>query len=214
MMVNAARRSLTVKAGALRRQGYVPAVLYGAHIASLHVSIPEKDLVNLLDHVTRSTPVEVKVDGKNTYHVFLKDIQVHPITARFLHLDLYVADPERPLEMHVPVRFSGTARGLKDGGILEAVHPYVPVQSLPARMPARIEVDVSDLGVGDSILVKDLPWAEGVEPLLPLEDAVVAVVARRALEVEAPVVEEAVEAAPAEGEEGEEKPAGGERATA
>jgi large subunit ribosomal protein L25 len=214
MMVNAARRSLAVKAGALRRQGHVPAVLYGSHVAPLHVSIPEKDLVNLLDHVTRSTPVEVKVDGKHTYHVFLKDIQVHPITERFLHLDLYVADPERPLEMHVPVRFLGTARGLKVGGILEAVHPYVPVQALPAKMPARIEVEVSDLGVGDSILVKDIPWAEGVQPLLPPEDAVVAVVARRAIEVEAPVVEEAVEAAPAEGEEGEEKPTGGERATA
>lgn len=216
MMVNAARRPLTVKAGALRRQGFVPAVLYGAHIASLHVSIPEKDLLNLLDHVTRSTPVEVKVDGKDTYHVFLKDIQVHPLTQRFLHLDLYVADPDRPLEMHVPVRFLGTARGIKDGGILEAVHAYIPVQAMPARMPARIEVDVSDLGVGDSILIKDIPWAEGVQPLPPPEDAVVAVVARRALEVEAPVAEEAVEAVPVKGEEAEaeEKLAGGEKAAA
>ncbi|HAZ27805.1 TPA: 50S ribosomal protein L25 [Candidatus Acetothermia bacterium] len=211
MMVNAALRPLTVKAGALRRQGYVPAVLYGAHIASLHVSIQEKDLVNLFDHVTRSTPVEVRVDGKDTYHVFLKDIQVHPVTARFLHLDLYVADPDRPLEMHVPVRFLGTARGIRDGGILEAVHPYIPVQAMPAQMPARIEVDVSNLGVGDSILIKDLPWAEGVQPLPPPEDAVVAVVARRALEVEAPVAEEA-EVAPVEGEE--EKPTGGDKAGA
>jgi len=210
-MVNAALRPLTVKAGALRRQGYVPAVLYGAHIASLHVSIQEKDLVNLFDHVTRSTPVEVRVDGKDTYHVFLKDIQVHPVTARFLHLDLYVADPDRPLEMHVPVRFLGTARGIRDGGILEAVHPYIPVQAMPAQMPARIEVDVSNLGVGDSILIKDLPWAEGVQPLPPPEDAVVAVVARRALEVEAPVAEEA-EVAPVEGEE--EKPTGGDKAGA
>lgn len=211
-MVNAARRPLTVKAGALRRQGFVPAVLYGAHIASLHVSIPEKDLLNLLDHVTRSTPVEVKVDGKDTYHVFLKDIQVHPITERFLHLDLYVADPDRPLEMQVPVRFLGTARGIKDGGILEVVHAYIPVQAMPTRMPARIEVDVSDLGVGDSILIKDLPWAEGVQPLPPPGDAVVTVVARRALEVEVPAVEEVVEAVPVEGEEGQ--PAGGEKTAA
>lgn len=199
-MVNAAQRLLSVKAGVLRRQGFVPAVLYGGRVASLHVSIPEKELLNLLDHVTRSTPVEVKVDGKKTYHVFLKEIQVHPITEKFLHLDLYVADPERPLEMNVPVRFVGTARGIKDGGILEAVHSYIPVQAVPAKMPARMEVDVSDLGVGDSILTKDLPWAEGVEPQLPPEDAIVTVAARRALDVEAPAVEEA-EAAPAEGEE-------------
>jgi len=210
-MVNAARRP-TGKAGALRRQGQVPAVLYGAHVASLHVAIPEKELLHLFDHVTRSTPVEVKVDGRETYHVFLKEIQVHPITERFLHVDLYVADPERPLQMDVPVRFVGTARGIKDGGILEAVHGYIPVQALPAKMPPRIEIDVSDLGIGDSILVKDLPWGEGVEPLLPPEDAVVTVAARRALEVEAPVAAEAAEAVPIEeGAEGKEaEPAGGE----
>ncbi len=213
-MVNAVRRP-PGKAGALRRQGHVPAVLYGGHVTSLHVAIPEKELLNLLDHVTRSTPVEVKVDGKETYHVFLKEIQVHPITERFLHLDLYVADPERPLQMDVPVRLLGTARGIKDGGILEAVHGYIPVRALPAKMPPRIEIDVSDLGVGDSILVKDLPWGEGVEPQLPPEDAVVTVAARRALEVEVPVAAEAAAAVPAEGAEGEEaKPAGGEQATA
>ncbi len=212
-MVNAVRRPLTEKAGALRRQGFVPAVLYGGRVASLHVSILEKDLVNLLNQVTRSTPVEVKVDGQDTYHVFLKEIQVHPITEQFLHLDLYVADPDRPLTMNVPVRIKGTARGIKDGGILEVVHSYIPVQSVPAKMPARMEVDVSDLGIGDSILIKNLPWAEGVVPQLPLDDAAVTVAARRALEVEAPPAAEAAEAVPAEGA-AEGTPTGGDQAPA
>ena len=212
-MVNAVRRPLTEKAGALRRQGFVPAVLYGGRVASLHVSILKKDLVDLLNHVTRSTPVEVKVDGKDTYHVFLKEIQVHPITEQFLHLDLYVADPERPLTMNVPVRVTGTARGIKDGGILEVVHSYIAVESVPAKMPARMEVDVSALGVGDSILIKDLPWDEGIVPQLPLDDAVVTVAARRALEVETPVAAEAVEAVLGEGG-AEETPTGGEQASA
>ncbi len=209
-MVNAVRRPLTAKAKALRRQGYVPAVLYGAHVASLHVSIPEKELLELLDHVTRSTPVEVKVDGRETYHVFLKEIQVHPITEKFLHLDLYVADPNRPLEMNVPVRVVGMARGIKDGGILEVLHSSIPVQALPAKMPPRIELDVSELGVGQAILVKDVPWPEGVVPLLPLDDALVTVAARRALEVEAAPAAEAA-AGPAEGEAA--KPSEGETPT-
>lgn len=212
-MVNAVRRPLTEKAGALRRQGFVPAVLYGGRVASLHVSILEKDLVGLLDRVTRSTPVEVKVDGKDTYHVFLKEIQVHPITEQFLHLDLYVADPGRTLTMNVPVRVRGTARGIKDGGILEVVHSYISVQSVPAKMPARMEVDVSQLGIGDSILIKDLPWTEGVAPQLPLDDAVVTVAARRALEVETPAAAETAEATPA-ASAGEETPTGGEQASA
>jgi len=211
-MVNAVRRPLTEKAGALRRQGLVPAVLYGGRVASLHVAIVEKDLVNLLGRVTRSTPVEVKVDGKDTYHVFLKEIQVHPITQQFLHLDLYVADPDRPLTMNVPVRIKGTARGLKDGGILEVVHSYIPVQSVPAKMPARMEIDVSDLDIGDLTLIRDLPWADGVVPQLPLDDAVVTVAARRALEVEAPVAAETAEAVPAGA--AEETPAGGEQTSA
>lgn len=216
MMVNAARRPLTEKPKALRRRGFVPAVLYGANVASLPLSIPEEELLDLLNHVTRSTPVEVKVDDKTTYHVFLKEIQVHPITRRFLHLDLYAADPDRSLEMDVPVQVVGTARGIKDGGILEVLHSYIRVQALPQRMPPRIAVDVSELGIGDAVLVKDLPWPEGVVPQLPPEDAVVTVAARRAEVVEAKVAAaEAEEGAPAEGTEGEgAKPAGGEKPAA
>lgn len=197
MMVKAMRRPLTVKAKALRRQHFVPAVIYGAHLAPIHISIPEKDLEKLFAHVTRSTAVEVQVDETETHRVFVKDIQLDPITERFLHLDLYVAEPGRTLTMEVPVKALGTARGLKDGGILDQLHSYIPVRALPEKIPARIEVDVSNLGVGDSILIRDLPWPEGVQPLFPPEDVVVTVLARRALEVAAPVAAAAPEAAAA-----------------
>lgn len=198
MMVKATRRPLTAKAHALRRQRLVPAVVYGAHLAPIHVSIPEKDLENLFARITRSTAVELELDDGQTYHVFVKDIQVHPITQRFLHLDFYVPEPGRSLTMEVPVKLVGTARGLKDGGIVDQLHSYIPVQALPEKIPAKVEVDVTELGIGDSILVKDLPWPEGVQPLFPPEDAVVTVLARR-VEVVAPVAAAAPEAA-AEGE--------------
>ncbi len=206
MMLKAQSRPLTVKAKALRRQGWVPAVLYGAHLAPLHVSIPEEDLQELFNHVTRSTAIELRLDEKTTYHVFVKDIQVHPITRRFLHLDFYVPEPGRPLTMEVPVKILGTAKGLKDGGILEQLHSYIPVEALPEKIPPRIEVDVSNLGVGDSVLIRDLPWPEGVKPLFPPDDAVVTVLARRVEVVAAPAAaqptaEAPAEAVPAEGEE-------------
>ncbi|MBC7093389.1 50S ribosomal protein L25 [Candidatus Bipolaricaulota bacterium] len=191
MLVKAMRRPLNVNPNALRRQGQVPAVLYGAHVEPVHVTISEKDLLNLFDHVTRSTMVEVQVDRGEVYRVFVKEIQVDPITERFLHLDLYVPEPGRSLVMQVPVKLTGTPRGLKDGGVLEHVHAYIPVEAPPEKIPPFVAIDMSNLGVGDSILVKDLAWEEGVRPLLPPDNVVATVLAPRAV-VAAP------EAAPAE----------------
>ncbi|MCR4391891.1 MAG: 50S ribosomal protein L25 [Candidatus Acetothermia bacterium] len=196
MLVKAMRRPLNVNPKALRRQGQVPAVLYGAHVEPVHITISEKDLVNLFDHVTRSTMVEVQVDRGEAYRVFVKEIQVDPITERFLHLDLYVPEPGRSLVMQVPVKLTGTPRGLKDGGILEHVHAYIAVEAPPEKIPPSVAIDVSDLGVGDSILVKDLTWEEGVRPLLPPDNVVATVLVPRAA-VAAP------EAAPTPPEGGE-----------
>lgn len=180
---------------ALRRQGQIPAVIYGPHVESLPISIPEDELVDLFKHGTRSTMVEVEVDGK-VYHVFLKDVQVDPVTDRLWHVDLYVPEPGRLLVMPVPVRLLGTAPGVREGGLLEHVHEYIEVEAIPKLIPPEVEVDISQLGIGDSVLVGDLPWEEGVRPLLPPGDVVVTVLAPRVLVV-AEAGEE-VEAAPEE----------------
>lgn len=186
--VKAARRSLDVKARALRRRGLIPAVLYGAHIDPIHVALPEPDVRRLFSQITRSTMVELQVDGE-AYRVFVKDVQIDPITTNFLHLDFYVPEAGRALEIAIPVKIEGEALGVKEGGILEVLHPEIPVEALPEKIPPHIVVDVSKLGLDEAILVRDLPWPEGVRPLLPPEDAVVVVVPPRV---------EAVEAAPAE----------------
>ncbi len=186
--VKATRRSLEVKARALRRRGLIPAVLYGAHIDPIHVALPEPDVRRLFSQITRSTMVELQVDGE-AYRVFVKDVQIDPITTKFLHLDFYVPEAGRALEIAIPVKIEGEAPGVKEGGILEVLHAEIPVEALPEKIPPHIVVDVSKLGLDEAILVRDLPWPEGVRPLLPPEDAVVVVV---------PAKVEAVEAAPAE----------------
>lgn len=185
--VKATRRSLGVKARALRRRGLIPAVLYGAHLDPVHVALPEPDVRRLFSQITRSTMVELQVDGE-IYRVFVKDVQIDPITTQFLHLDFYVPEAGRALELSVPVKIEGEAPGVKEGGVLEVLHPEIPVEAPPEKIPPHIVVDVSKLGLDEAILVRDLPWPEGVRPLLPPEDAVVVVVPPRV----------AAEAAPAE----------------
>ncbi len=173
--VKAQRRPLNVKARALRRKGLIPAVLYGAHLDPLHVALSETDVQKLFSRITRSTMVELLVDGES-YRVFVKDVQIDPITTKFLHLDFYVPEAGRALEIAIPVKIEGEAPGVKAGGVLELVHPEIPVEALPEKIPPHIVVDVSKLGLDEAILVRDIPWPEGVRPLLPPEDAVVVVV--------------------------------------
>jgi len=207
MIVQAKPRSLSVKARRLRREGYVPGVIYGPQVeAPVHVAIREPDLEELFKHITRSTTLEVRVEGGETYHVFLKDIQVDPITDRFLHVDFYVPEPGRKLVLLVPVKLVGTAPGVKEGGVLEHVHEYIEVEGLPRRIPPYFEVDISNLGLDDTIVIGDLEWDDELRPLHPLDDPIVTVLAPKAvkLEVAAGEAQEAGEAAP-EGEEAAEE---------
>ncbi|HEC63539.1 MAG TPA: 50S ribosomal protein L25 [Candidatus Acetothermia bacterium] len=194
MLVKAKPRSPSEKPRRLRREGFVPAVIYGPHVdGAISVAVPEADLEDLFRHVTRSTTVEVKVEGGDTYHVFLKDIQVDPITESFLHVDFYVPEPGRKLEIPVPVKLVGTCPGVKEGGILEHVHEYIEVEGLPRRIPPFFEIDISKLGLEESILIGDLPWDDELRPLHPLDDPIVTVLAPRAVRL-AEAEEEAEEA--------------------
>ncbi len=183
--VEATRRALQVRARALRRQGLIPAVLYGAHLDPIPVALAEPEVRRLFSQITRSTMVELQVNGQ-TYRVFVKDVQIDPLTTQFLHLDFYVPEAGRTLEMAIPVKIEGEAPGVKEGGVLEVLHAEIPVEALPERIPPQILVDVSRLGLDEAILVRDLPWPEGVRPLLPAEDAVVVVVPPRKVEEAVP----------------------------
>lgn len=208
--VNATRRPPKVKAKALRRAGLIPAVLYGAHLDPVHVAIAEPDVYKLFSQITRSTMAEVILDGE-TYRVFVKDVQIDPITTKFLHLDFYVPEAGRAVEIAVPIKIEGEAPGVKAGGVLEVLHSEIPIEARPDNVPPHILVDVSQLGLDEAILVRDLPWPEGVRPLLPAEDAVVVVVPPKVVVAPAEAAPEAAPApglAPAQPEEKKPEPKG------
>jgi len=179
--LKAMRRDVQNRPKALRQRGLVPAVVYGAHTTPVHITVTQDDLWRLFDGITRSTAVELDVEGGEEYHVFLKDIQVDPVSDRLMHVDFYVPEQGRALTLAVPIRLVGNSPGVKEGGMLETLHEYIYVHARARHMPPYIEVDISKLDMGESLLVSDLDWGEGVEPLLAHDSAVVTVISPRGL---------------------------------
>ncbi|MGB2983789.1 MAG: 50S ribosomal protein L25 [Candidatus Bipolaricaulia bacterium] len=196
------------KAGALRRAGFVPGVVYGPSIDSAPISIARKDLQVLFSEITRSSRIELAIDGEGETReldVFLKVVEYDPITDEPVHVDFYHADVGHPLKLHVPIRIDGEAVGTKSGGILNVLFNTVRVQGLSKDIPHLITLDVSELELGESIYVRDVDFGD-VEPMLPPERTLVTVMAPRGLELpedeEEEIEGEEIEGEEAEGEEG------------
>lgn len=186
-----------------RRAGKIPGILYGPHEEPTPVVVEEKQLRWALS--SGHALFEAKL-GRNRKQVVIREVQRHPVRGDLLHVDFYAVTTGEKLTVSVPVVLVGTARGVRDQGgtLLHELHE-VEIECLPKDLPEKIEVDVTDLGVGESIHVHDLK-IEGITFLTPGDAVIAHIVAPRvAAEVEAAPVApgEAPEAAPAEPEEGE-----------
>ncbi len=198
---------------ALRRQGLIPGVVYGRGIHRL-IQVQQGELERLLGQITRSSRIKLALDGEE-WEAFIKEIQYHPLTDRVIHVDFYLPSPEQEVTLEIPLLLRGDPQGRRLGGVLRRLQTAIRVRGLPERIPEKLEVDVSGLGLGETLRVRDLPLLEGVKVLTPPEtplatvkvprrEVTVEVTAAAAAEAEAP----AAEAAPAEGEAakpGEEK---------
>ncbi|MBI4686556.1 MAG: 50S ribosomal protein L25 [Nitrospirae bacterium] len=180
-------------ARSLRRQGLLPAVLYGAG-DSTPIKLQKRDIAKLmsshsLEHALLS--VELTDNNAQTSHwAILKDYQVDPIRGELLHIDFNEISLEKKIKVTVPINITKEPAGIKLGGILQHVLREVQVECLPTQIPDRIDVDAEGVNIGHSLHVSDIGLKEGVR-ILADPQAVI-------LTVSAPVVEEAVAAAPAE----------------
>jgi len=178
---------------ALRRQGRVPGVVYGHDIHEL-ISFDRRELEGLLAKITRSSRISLELNGKE-YDTFIKEIQYDPLTDRVIHVDLYRPPADRPVTMEVPIRLYGEAKGRRGGGIVDPLRETVEVRGPSAKIPELIEVDITELDIGQALHAGDVPLPEGVELLTPPEAVLVTVLAPRK------VVEEVLEEAAAEAAE-------------
>lgn len=196
------------EARAARRQERVPCVLYGHNTEPVSFTVEELAMRQLI-FTNETHRVNVEING-GSWECILKDVDFHPVSEYPIHADFQVLTEGEVLNLTIPVRYVGTPIGQTEGGDTQFVLTEVEVRCLPEDIPSRIEVDVTDLDIGDSIHIGDLAQ-EGVAFTSAPGQTLVTVVPPRLEEVEEPEVEELLEGELPEGElaEGEE-PAEGE----
>jgi len=147
----------------LRAAGRIPAVMYGAQKAGdapspEQVTVDPKPFMRILHSASGlNTLITLRVQDGNEARVLVKNVQLDPITHHPLHADFFRVNMDRKINVTVPVTLKGDARGVKvDGGVLDFVHREIEVQVLPANIPDSIEIDITDLGIGDAVHVRDL----------------------------------------------------------
>jgi len=158
----------------LRRAGQVPAIAYGKELAPVQVAIHPKEFIRVLesDHGKNSV-VELDIEGTEKLTVMVRDYAYHPISRALVHADFLQVKLDEPVDVQVPFRTTGKAKGLVLGGILQQIFRTIPVRCLPEKIPSFIEVDVSDLDMGDSLKASQLGLPAGVSARLSDEQTVV-----------------------------------------
>lgn len=144
----------------LRREAKVPAVLYGPKTDPLSLAVESKQLERLIREMgEESHLVRLVIDGSQgsqTKQVLIREIQVHPVRRRFLHVDFYEVPLDQALEFDVPIEVIGEAIVVKKGGVLDVIRRTLSVRCLPGAIPEKITINVADLDIGTSIHVSDL----------------------------------------------------------
>ena len=190
----------------LRRTGQVPAVVYGGGLDPVTVHVDGRELLGVLHtEVGLNALITLKVD-KDEYLTVVREIQRHPVRGEITHLDFIQVSLDLAIVADVGIDFTGIAVGLVDGGIVETVQGSVSIEALPNQIPGSIALDISEMRIGDSLNVSDLPEVEGVTYLSDLEATLVTMVVPRIVVVEEEEVEDEdlEEGELAEGAEGEE----------
>jgi large subunit ribosomal protein L25 len=193
----------------LRAAGRIPGVCYGQSPAQ-PITLDPRALDRLIERSATgvNTLIDLKVAGGGNFDgktVLLKEMQRDPVTSAPLHADFITVDLTHTLDVAVPIRVSGVAPGVTMGGIIDQVLREVHLECLPDAIPEEVIADVSELEIGMSIHIRDLPLPEGVKLLSDGDLSVVSVATPKAVEEEVPVEEEAE--AEVEGEEGAAEPA-------
>ncbi|MEW6145595.1 MAG: 50S ribosomal protein L25 [Thermodesulfobacteriota bacterium] len=201
------------KSGAkeVRKQGNIPAVLYGKGTEPVLLSVNPGVLKQALStEAGENTLLEItyKDDSKEVKKLsLLRDIQYDFLTSKPIHFDFQALDINKKITVNVPVKIVGKAKGIKEGGILEEILREIPVECLPKDIPNSFEIDVTDLDIGHSIHVSALKVSEDFQILKDDEETIVTILAPK-MEVEAPAP--VAEGAEEKAAEGAEKPEGGE----
>lgn len=202
----------------MRKEGRVPAVLYGKSVKPLAITIDRKEF----EKATKTSAgmnvmIDLAVEGGDSGLAFIRDYQADPFRRDFLHVDFQAIRLDEAIEIEVPIVITGESHGVKEGGVLVQQRHTLDIKAKPNDIPDSITIDITELGINDTIHADDIALPQGVEFPHTANYSVVAVVppqkeeevAPPPVEGEVPEGEEAAEGAPAEGEAAEGAPAEG-----
>ena len=180
----------------LRNEGRVPGVLYGSRMEPIPIDVTRL-VINPLVFTAKTNLISLKLDGHEEYECVIKDVQFDPVTDKVLHFDLIGLTRGEKIQLEVPLKLLGNAVGVKEGGLLQESMHKLSIECLPKDIPQSLELDVTELNIGDSIHVSDLNF-ENITILNPENTIVVSVVLPK-VEIEVEEVEEGEELAEEEG---------------
>ena len=197
------------QARSLRREGRIPGILYGSGIDNIKLSVEASELEKMFNSPGYSRGlINLNIKGGKPYSktVMVKELQVDPVKAHYLHLDLHEIRMDRKISTTVYINTVGVPKGVEEGGILQIIRRELEVYCLPANIPEQIDIDVSNMEVGDSIHVSEIAVEGDVEIPYEVDFTVVTLVSPK-MEIEEEAGEEGegetAEASEGESEEGE-----------
>ena len=194
----------------LRREGLIPGVIYGREIDSKPLTVDPEDIKN---KVNTNAIIDLKIGEDEEKTTMIKDFQKDVIKNKIIHVDFQQIFMDEKITVTVPVNIIGDSIGVQEGGVLQQLMREIEIEALPADIPEKLDLDISELDVGDSLQVKDIEVPEDIELMTSLDDVIVTVVTPSEEieeEVEEELEEEFVEPEVI-GEEGEELEEGEER---
>ena len=158
----------------IRREGRIPGVIYSKQIQPITIEVAENALKPLV-FTAKAHLISLKLTGHEDQECIIKDVQFDPVTDKIVHFDLIGLIKGEKLEIEVPVQLKGTAAGIKEGGVLQNPLHRLSVKCFPKDIPDHLEIEISQLNIGDAIHVSDLVF-DNIEILNPKEAVIVSVV--------------------------------------
>ncbi|MBW2646823.1 MAG: 50S ribosomal protein L25, partial [Deltaproteobacteria bacterium] len=152
--LKASHRTTTGKGAArsLRRDGRIPAILYGLNTEAISLAVSIRELQNVFkSSASENVILKLIIDNgeKTTQTAMVKELQTTPLTRDYLHVDFYAVSMEKPIHVKIPVVVTGLAQGVEQGGLVQVIRKELEVLCLPLDIPDAIEIDVTNLDIGD-----------------------------------------------------------------
>jgi large subunit ribosomal protein L25 len=156
----------------IREEGNIPCVVYGPKFANTSVKIAYQEFIRLYNKHGETTLISLDIDGKPT-NVMVKEIELHPLTNKVVHVDFYAPEAGKKVRAHIPVEFINESAAVKAGAQLVKVLHEIEVEALPENLPHSLQADLSIMTTVDiSVHVKDIKFGEGVTPTIDADEVV------------------------------------------